>query len=71
MANDELEARLDRAIKGKDILVRDIPPDLVAEIDEYTSKNAGSSGRPSRNAAMIALMRRGLADATRARKSAQ
>ena len=42
------------------ILVRDFPLDLLAEVSAYAERFRGETGRASRPAAIIALVRKGL-----------
>lgn len=44
-----------------------IPPDLLARVDAYTTKNVSQYATPSRNATICALLERGLKDAERSR----
>ncbi len=50
-----------------DILLRNMPADLLAKLDAYTEKHAQKFTRPSRNATILLLLDRALQDAVRAR----
>ncbi len=52
----------------EDVHWRGVPSDLLAEVDAYAKSITEDGQRVSRSAALRRLVRRGLIDATRARR---
>jgi len=50
-----------------DVLLRRVPNDLLADVDAYAIEAAGAAAKPSRTAAIFALLARGLKDVRRGR----
>jgi hypothetical protein len=46
--------------KARNILLRNVPDELMSEIDTFAKANAGFGGAPSRIASVYELIRRGL-----------
>ena len=46
---------------SKNVLMRQVPDDLLAAVDDFARESAGESGRPSRDRALRLLIQRGLA----------
>jgi metal-responsive CopG/Arc/MetJ family transcriptional regulator len=45
---------------SRNVLVRDVPDELIAEVDRFAKRSTGAGGKPSRDAAIRSLLRAGL-----------
>lgn len=60
-------AQADTEAETQTLYLRDIPKDLVTEIDAFADETKGTARMASRSEAAIVLLRRGLAEVKRKR----
>ena len=52
---------------AQDLLLRGMPAEMLKQVDAFAAKQSQKFAKPSRNAALLLLIERGLSDVRRAR----